>query len=109
MFESIEDILRILHKIILEVLFLHFVVGLSHAADEFGRQSLVLGLQPILLHLLEPLLCLIILLLQTLVILLHVHLSFKVLLQCIKLNDIVDFYVPRGEIEHVEDRDVVGV
>lgn len=109
MFEPIEDVLGILHEVILEVLLLHLVVGLRHAADELCRQPLILGLETILLHLLEALLGIVVLLLQAFVVLLQVHLSLEAFFQLVKLDYIVDLDVPGGEVEHIEDGDVVGV
>lgn len=70
---------------------------------------MILRLKSILFHLLETFFSLIVLLLKAFIIALHFHFGIEVLLEGIKLYDVIDLNIPRGEVEHIIDRNVVGI
>lgn len=80
LFQPIEDIIGILDEVIIEVFFLHVIISLGNVTNKLGRQTLILRLEAILLHLLEAFLSLIVLLFQAFIIALHLHLPIEVLL-----------------------------
>lgn len=107
--EAVEDVVSILDEVIVEILFLHIVVGLGEGAEKFGRKPLILGFESILLHLFKAAFSLVVLFLKTFVIALHFHLGPERLLEAVEFDDICNFDIAGGEVEHVVERDVVGI